>query len=444
MKSADVAPGVAIVTLGCKVNQVEADAIAGEIATAGLPVVAREEAAIVVIVTCTVTGEADRKARKAVHQALALPRSPRVVLTGCMVSVEGASVPSFGARVIVEPDKARVAACVVRLARGSVSEEGGPTVASAVSAGEDGPDPARIAPPVRSRTRAQVKVEDGCDAFCAYCIVPYARGLPRSVPAGQVVTGVRAVVEAGVAEVVLTGINIGHYASDGLDLAGLIAAVASTGVRRIRVSSIEPDHVDARLLDVAASTPAFCRHLHIPLQSGSDGVLRRMGRPYTTARYREVLEDVRSALPGVSIGADVIAGFPGETDAEWAETLAFVESAALSRLHVFRYSVRQGTRAATMPGHVPAKVRGARAAELRELGSRLAMQDALGRVGSVVEVLVERTDVTPAGMVAEGVSREYNRVVLRDEAFEQGALVMARVTSVDTEGRLVVSPIASA
>jgi len=441
VRSAEVVPGIAIVTLGCKVNQVEAAAIAGEIVAAGLPIVAREGAAIIVIVTCTVTGEADRKARKAVHQALALPLAPRVVLTGCMVSVAGAPVPAFSERVIIEPDKTRVAACVARLALGSGCDE------RHAKATSHTPDPGAVpgaganVPSVCCRTRVQVKVEDGCDAFCAYCIVPYARGLPRSIPSERVIDEVQTLVGMGVAEVVLTGINIGRYQSAGLDLAGLIASVAATGVKRIRLSSIEPGHVDARLLETAARTPAFCHHLHIPLQSGSDSVLARMGRPYTVARYREVVDGVRSALPGVSIGADVIAGFPGETAAEWAETLAFVEAVGFSRLHVFRYSIRQGTRAARMPGAVPSKVRGARAAELRKLGARLAMRDALERIGSVVEVLVERTGAADRGILAEGVSREYNRVVLRAGVFEQGTLIMAAVRSIDAAGRLVATPL---
>jgi len=235
---------------------------------------------------------------------------------------------------------------------------------------------------------------------------------------------------------VLTGINIGRYDDGGARLAEVLAAVAATGIPRVRLSSIEPRDVDERLLSTAAETASFCRHLHIPLQSGSDGVLRRMGRPYTTAAYLAVLERIREALPGVAVSTDMIAGFPGEDEREHAESLAFVERAGFSRLHVFRYSARAGTRAAVMPAQVTPAERARRAAELREAGARLMHEAALAWVGREAEMLVERVrDEGGAGSrVVEGTTREYLRVQAADTTASPGDRVTVRLQAPDGPG----------
>ncbi|MDZ4166988.1 MAG: radical SAM protein, partial [Coriobacteriia bacterium] len=264
--------GVAVRTLGCKVNQAESDAIASALAASGTIAAAEDDARVVVINTCTVTGEADHKARKAIRHALGLPGAPTVVVTGCLAALDPGGVASLGDRVIVEPAKDRVAARVAAI----VGTADLPVVTRASAGGV-------------SRARVQVKVQDGCDTFCSYCIVPHARGVPCSVPHAEVFGRVRELVEAGVAEVVLTGINIGRYDADGVTLPGLVEAVAATGVPRLRLSSIEPGDVSEELLAVAASTPALCRHLHIPLQSGADATLAAMARPYDSGTYAEVV-----------------------------------------------------------------------------------------------------------------------------------------------------------
>lgn len=404
---------VAFVTLGCKVNQAESDAIA-----AALPgtCVVRDaaEADVVVVNTCTVTGEADHKARKAVRHALGLPNAPTVIVTGCMAALDPAGVAVLGDRVIAEPDKERVLERVVQIAGRSD----------------------HVQPRQRSRTRVQLKVEDGCDAFCSYCIIPYARGVPRPVPLAGIVSTAADLAAEGVAEVVLAGINIGRYDDDGARLPDVIEAVAAAGIARIRISSIEPGDVDARFLEVAARTPAFCRHLHIPLQSGSDSVLARMERPYDTGRFAATLASAREALPGVAVSTDVIAGFPGETGAEHEESLAFVEASAFSRLHVFRYSARAGTPAASMPGQVPPETRAARSAELRALGERLSLQAAGAAQGRTAELLVERvTNAHPDGVRrVEGTTREYLRATVRHETAGPGALLQVTLGEAGATG----------
>jgi threonylcarbamoyladenosine tRNA methylthiotransferase MtaB len=256
-----------------------------------------------------------------------------------------------------------------------------------------------------------LKIEDGCDAFCSYCIVPYARGVPRSVAFGDVGGQARLLVEAGVREIVLTGINIGRYSDGGHDIVDVVAAVAESGVERLRLSSIEPQDVNDRLLALLAQTPAACRHLHVPLQSGSDEVLGRMRRGYTIADYEARIASARTALPGLAVTTDVIAGFPEETEAQARETLDAVERIGFAKLHVFRYSQRPGTPAATML-QVPPEVRSARAATLREAGERLRRRFVESRLGEESDVLVERLTVDGAGdeSVAEGTTADYLKV----------------------------------
>ncbi|MBN2848323.1 MAG: MiaB/RimO family radical SAM methylthiotransferase [Coriobacteriia bacterium] len=410
------APRVAFVTLGCKVNQAETDTIASVLP--GTQVVRQQaDADIIVINTCTVTGEADHKARKAVRHALGQPGNPTVIVTGCLAAIDPAGVAALGERVIAEPDKERVRACLAELAGAT----GTPTTGRATS-----------------RARVQLKVEDGCDAFCSYCIIPYARGVPRAVPLTEIVTAAAALAAEGVAEVVLAGINIGRYEDRGATLADVLEAVAATGVPRVRISSIEPGDIDDRLLEAAARTPAFCRHLHVPLQSGSDAVLVRMGRPYTTAGFADRVAAAREALPGVAISTDVIAGFPGETDAEHAQTLESITASGFSRLHVFRYSARAGTPAAAMAGQVPPPVRAARAAELRAAGERLAGRAASAASGHLAELLVER--VRPGdddgSRRVEGTTREYLHATAVHTSAVAGDLLTVRLGGLTPTGAI--------
>ncbi|MBA4370857.1 MAG: tRNA (N(6)-L-threonylcarbamoyladenosine(37)-C(2))-methylthiotransferase MtaB, partial [Coriobacteriaceae bacterium] len=397
---------VAFVTLGCKVNRAESEAALARLLGGGWRAAAQAaEADVVVVNTCTVTGEADRKVRKAVHRALRECAGP-VVVTGCMATVDGggAALAALDPRVVVEPDKSRLPSRVASLV--------------------DGPAPA--AHGVRSgegfRTRAAVKIQDGCDARCAYCIVPDARGPARSVPVADVLAEVRALVAAGTREVVLTGVNLGRFAAGdgpGDDLADLVRAVAAEGPARVRLSSIEPLDITERLLTALAGTPAVCAHLHVPLQSGSDRVLAAMRRGYTAAQYEEAIARAREALPGLSVTTDVIAGFPGESDADLAETLALVERVGFSKLHVFRFSARPGARAAEMGGQVPHAVRDSRAAELRAAGERLCEAYVRGRAGREAEMLVERV----ADGMAEGTTRDYLRVRFPADGAAEGDLV---------------------
>lgn len=384
---------VALRTLGCKVNRVESEDIAADLIGRGASVVGEETARIVVVNTCTVTGEADAKARKAVRQALAASDDAIVVVTGCLAAVDAPALAALGDRVVVEADKERVADRVAELL-GMAPDARGHAARPAARVGEP------------FRTRVQLKVQDGCDCFCSYCIVPYARGVPRSVPLAHIERQAADLVAAGARELVLTGINLGRYRDGGAGLPDVVRAVAAAGAARVRLSSIEPLDIDQPLLRALAETPAACAHLHVPLQSGSGPVLSAMRRGYDPATFVARVTRAFEALPGLAVTTDVIAGFPGETDADHEATVALCERVGFSKLHVFRYSARRDTPAATMPDQVPPAVRAARAAELRQLSDELARSFSAGREGTRVELLVERV----SDGVASGTTREYLHV----------------------------------
>jgi threonylcarbamoyladenosine tRNA methylthiotransferase MtaB len=406
----------AITNLGCKVNQAEMDSVERFLRARGLEIATDATAADLHLVnTCTVTAAADDKSRKAVRRARRASPAATVMVTGCAVQVAPASFAALdpAARLVANEAKDGLLVEVERLlgARGPFGDgqPGGvphgpleaalPTLAGVEAEGiVDGR--ARI-----DRTRAYVKVQDGCSFFCTYCIIPRARGPERSLAPDVVLADVRRALEAGHREVVLTGINIGTY--DGgrsergprgthlraaLTLPGLVRRIlAETPVERIRLSSIEPQHVGDDLME-AWTGPGAGRclpHLHLPLQSGDDRVLRRMGRRYAAADYARTVERVRAAIPGVAIHADVIAGFPSEDDDAFARTRALLGVLDPAGLHVFRYSARPGTPAARMAGQVPDVVRKERAALLLDDAAAARRQFAAQAVGERRTVLFE-------------------------------------------------------
>jgi threonylcarbamoyladenosine tRNA methylthiotransferase MtaB len=427
--SDDLSPGarhpdglrVFVRTLGCKVNQAESEQIAVGLVGAGARIVAEDVADVVVVNTCTVTGEADTKTRKAVRQALRRSSEALVVVTGCLATLDPEGLAALGTRVIVEPRKEEVAARIIRMASPGTPHE-------SVRTG----GPARTGE--RFHSRVMVKIEDGCDAFCSYCIVPYARGGPRAVPLGAIVDEVSRLVESGAAEVVLTGINLGRYADGDAGLAQVVEAVSRTGVARIRISSIEPVDLSDELLGILASAPNVAPHLHVPLQAGDDAVLKAMGRRYTTAEYADRMSAARNALGPIAVTTDVIAGFPGESPEQAERTVAFCESMGFARLHVFRFSARAGTPAATMAGQVEPKERSRRAERLRSLDRTLRERYTATRLGHTAEVLVERVAPTfsvdgASTQIAEGTSEDYLRVSFPALGVKPGQLVTVGLVS---------------
>ena len=288
-------------------------------------------------------------------------------------------------------------------------------------------------PTPRVRTRAVVKVQDGCDQFCAYCVVPYARKRKQSRPIEDVMEELGSLAEFGYKEVVLTGIRLGSYRDGNVDLPGLVRRAREVdGIARVRLSSVEPWEVDDRLLD-AMEHSKVCRHLHIPLQSGDDAILRAMNRPYDVRHYRGMISRVRNRIRGIGVTTDVIVGFPGETEEAFANTREMIEEVGFSRLHVFRYSPRKLTRAAGLPNQVPPEVKQARAAELIELGKRSVRRFAESLIGETVEVLAENRLKASNALV--GYADNYAEVSFPGDARLKGSMVRVRITGVDQNGR---------
>jgi threonylcarbamoyladenosine tRNA methylthiotransferase MtaB len=350
----------------------------------------------VVVNTCTVTSIADSKSRQAIGRARRNNPAAQVLATGCSVHVDRATFAAIdpSARLFDNASKDRLLAVVSDLL--DQSDEGPmPTMAGVVPVADAFDPPGPGLAPERTdigHKRAFVKIQDGCSFHCTYCIIPRARGAERSIPGDAVLGEVARAVAAGHREVVLTGINAGAYSDGDLNLAGLVRRIlGQTDVERIRLSSIEPQHLDSRLLDVWAGSGGRCQpHLHVPLQSGDDAILRRMGRRYDTASYAGRVDAARRAIPGVAIHADVIAGFPGEDEAAWARTLAVLRGLDLAGIHVFRYSARPGTPAARMIGQVDARTRKRRSAEALALAGESQARFAAAQVGVEMRVLFEK------------------------------------------------------
>jgi threonylcarbamoyladenosine tRNA methylthiotransferase MtaB len=363
--SAVTKPRIAFTTLGCKVNQSESEQMARQFAAAGYECVPFESAADVYVVnTCTVTHVADRKSRQLLNAAQRANPEALIVATGCYASIVGQALAGEQRLIVRNRDKDRV----VPLVDGRLRSEGR-SVPSVVDSEKYGDSPARDA----DRARAMVKAQDGCDSHCTYCIIPRARGRSRSVAAERVIERVRVLVQEGHAEVVITGVDLGSYGEDEPsfpDLGGLLQRVLDeTEVRRVRVSSLEPGDFDPRWLRLWEN-PRLCRHLHVPLQAGSAGVLPRMERKYTPDEFAAMVDECRAAIPDVTVTTDVMVGFPGETHDEFGEGLQFIRGIAFDGMHVFKYSQRSGTRASRMPDQVPEEIKAERSALLREESAR--------------------------------------------------------------------------
>lgn len=444
-----------IVNLGCKVNQSEMEAAARLFRSSGVRLVdGGAPVDLTIVNTCTVTAVADEKSRAAVRRARRASPEGELIVTGCSVAVDPAQLHAVdpAARLVGNDGKQALLdelAALVGAGRDDVPTGPLPTL-SGVELEGVADDRARV-----ERTRAFVKVQDGCSFFCTYCIIPRARGPERSLTPEAVLGDVRRAIAVGHREVVLTGINIGTYdggwsergrrgshTAAALTLAGLVRRILDeTGVERLRLSSIEPQHVDDELLEVWSASDGRCLpHFHLPLQSGDDGVLRRMGRRYTSREYADVVARVRAAVPGAAIHADVIAGFPTEDEAAFERSLAFLRSLDLAGLHVFRYSARPGTPAVRMVGAVDDATRKARAAALLDLAADARARFARHRVGGRARVLLEER--TPDGWV--GRSEDYVEVAVAAGPTAPGsrltanALVDVRITTVapDSPGRV--------
>lgn len=401
-------PSVYVKTLGCKVNTFDGHVLENQFAAVGYELAGDARSAdITVVNTCSVTANADREARYLARRIRRDRPDAMIVFTGCYAQTDSARLVAMDEIDFVVPNEVKDRLVTIVQA-GLASREGSP-----------GAPPPKLPADVEAiadnrqshfkssvtffdragsaMTRAFVKVQDGCNGFCAYCLIPYARGASRSVPAAQVLAEIRRLVEGGSREIVLTGIHIGDYGRDfagsqgGDPIVPLIREILEVpGLERLRISSLEPAELTPDLADLLGSRPdVVCDHLHLPLQSGSDAVLKRMRRAYDTKGYRDAIARFRAHYPEASIGADVIPGFPGETAFDFQATVELIEALELSYLHVFPYSRRPNTSADRMPGHLADSLIKERAATLRQLSEELATRYARRFVGRTLPVLWE-------------------------------------------------------
>lgn len=445
------APRVAIKTFGCKLNQYESEQMREDFEALGFRTVGFEEPAEVYLInSCTVTHRTDRDTRRLARQARRRQPDCMVIVTGCYAEMQPDALRELGVVDLVAPNERR--AELAQAAADWLARQGRPCVHA-------GPrrDPLRLVSRFPDNTRAFVKVQTGCDANCAYCTIAKARGPSRSVPPRIALQQAEILARAGHPEVVLVGIHLGMFGQDlpeeKIDLDELVRRLCELDcLRRLRLSSIEPREISDELVAIvcaggrALAAPEaapcrgkLCRHLHIPLQSGCDATLARMGRPYDSAFYRDLIERIRDRGPLVGIGADVMVGFPGETDEEFERSFAFVRDLPVSYLHVFTYSERPGTRAARMPDQVNPEVRKERTHRLRDLSRRKAEAFAASAVGQTLEVVVE-TPRDDSGRLS-GIADNYLRVLFEGPDELRGQLVPVTVTR--ARGSEVIGALAS-
>ena len=399
-------------TLGCKVNQYDSQVLRESLLDGGWEE-SENDPTLVIINTCTVTGVSDEKSRKLIRKLhRRFPRA-RVIVTGCYAERDPHTLLQIDGVSSVVPGRRKWQVLSV------AEEEPPPTLAPAFFSGVTS---------LRGHSRAFLKIQDGCDNFCSYCIVPLVRGPVTSRDPDDIVEEARRLIDSGFHEIVITGIHLGAYGKDwGKEsLPELIERLcAIPGAWRLRLSSIESAEVSDRLLDALASSEKLCPHLHVPLQSGDDRILKLMNRNYARRDFLETIERIRKRLPDPGLTSDVLVGFPGESEAEFKNTCALCRDIAFSRLHVFPFSPREGTRAFSMPGRLPAEEIRRRVDELCALGKMLEQDFANRFTDRAVEVLVESKRDKQTGML-RGYTERYVRAMLDGPDDLKGKLIRAK------------------
>lgn len=438
-------PTFTIATIGCKVNQSDSEAITASLIDRGLrPADNDEQANVVIVNTCTVTHLGDRSSRQAIGQGRRHSPHALIVATGCYAQVAPDEVAKVAGVDLVVSNAAKdaIAETIIAHLHGN-SATGEMQVfprtlpmAESVEIFPDAINQDHLLADILGRTRVQVKVQDGCDNRCTYCIVPTARGGSRSRSIADIVAFVQRKERAGIQEIVLTGVHLGDYhPTDQSDLGDLIATLLrETGMPRIRISSLEPEDFKLEWLELWQN-PRMCRHLHLPLQSGSDNILRRMARRYLSDRYRQIAQAAYKAIPGLALSTDIIVGFPGETGEDFSQTYAIAEELRFARMHVFRFSPRSGTAAARMSNRVPDPLKRERSDMLLELNERLSRAYRERFIGQEIEVLWEYP--RPTGW--EGLTDNYIRVMLQRDAAPEGMQLqhqrrLATIVRLDGDG----------
>ncbi|MBR4384589.1 MAG: tRNA (N(6)-L-threonylcarbamoyladenosine(37)-C(2))-methylthiotransferase MtaB [Selenomonadaceae bacterium] len=429
---------VFFVTLGCKVNQYESEAMQKLFEAAGY-VRADEisDADVVVVNTCTVTAVSSQKSRQMIRRAAGANQNSIVAVVGCYAQSEPDVVAKIdGVDVVVgTKDRTRIvelveAAISMRNEELGIRNEQPLSVVGTVDEIRDFEE----LPHAPQRTRAFLKIEDGCNNFCAYCIIPFVRGRVRSRSLESIRGECLKLKAAGFKEIVLTGIHVGAYGRDFGGKISLVDAVKTVldaaNPLRLRLGSIEPIELTDELIALIKSDERICNHVHLPLQSGSDEILKAMHRPYTTKNFAELTAQLVDEIPEISIGTDLIVGFPGETDENFSETLKFIQAQPFAKIHVFPYSARAGTVAATLPNQIPSSTKKLRAGLALEISRDKSKIFAERLIGRTVEIIAE----TSTDGLVDGLTKNYVRVYLPDENISLGEVVKVRVEKIFRDG----------
>ncbi len=427
-----------VTTLGCKVNQFESDAIAQALEEQGWQRADEDDRAEVCIVnTCTVTGKASMQSRQLIRQLMRRDPGARIVVTGCYAQTAPDDIEKIGGvdYIIGQFDKSEIP----RLISASLANTPRQTQRRVRNIRRAKQFSLPPAPAYGRRTRPFLKIQDGCNRFCTYCIVPHARGPSRSMPFGNVLENLANLGRRGYQEVVLTGIHLGAYGRD-LDpptgLNDLLRRIEwQRPVSRLRLSSIEPDEVDGRLVDLLVASKTVCPHLHLPLQSGDDHILERMHRPYSRSAFAQTVARIKTALPRCAIGADILVGFPGEDETAFERTLELVADLPLAYLHVFPFSARPGTPAYHFPDHVPEAIIKQRTALLRALGQDKKRAFVQAGMASTHEVLIENRRDRRTGWL-KGITANYIPTLIEGSDRLMNRIVTVEPQKILSDGRL--------
>ena len=424
---------IAFYTLGCKVNQADTASMENLFLRAGHQIVSFDgDADVYIINTCVVTNTGQRKSRQTIHRAIRKNPNAVIVVTGCYPQTAAEEVKAIAGvdLIIGNQDRAQIVKMVEeRLQHRQVDTFDAVHKLTASTEFEE-----MAAGDITDKTRAFLKIQEGCNQFCTYCIIPYARGPLRSRSLSGIRTETERLVSAGFKEIVLIGIHLGCYGKENPGGATLYDAVktvlAVPGVQRVRLGSLESVEVEPRLLELMREDSRFCRHLHLPLQSGCDKILQAMHRPYSTAKFKSLLADIRAAVPDIAVTTDVIVGFPGETEEDFAATCKFAEGCGFSKMHIFPFSSRKGTPAEKFAGAVTEAVKKDRADALGKIDEAMHRSFLQGMVGQTAEVLFEQ----PAGEYFEGLTGNYQRVFVNSEGENLGGEILpVKITAFDGE-----------
>lgn len=425
---------IAFYTLGCKVNQADTASMENLFLRSGHQLVSFDgEADVYIINTCVVTNTGQRKSRQTIHRAIRKNPNALIVVTGCYPQTAAEEVKAIAGvdMIIGNQDRAQIVQLVEeRLAHRQTDTLDAVHKLTASTAFEE-----MAAGDITDKTRAFLKIQEGCNQFCTYCIIPYARGPLRSRSLESIRTETQRLISAGFKEIVLIGIHLGCYGKENPDGPTLYDAVKTVldvpGVQRLRLGSLESVEVEPRLLTLMQEDARFCRHLHLPLQSGCDKTLQAMHRPYTTAKFKTLLADIKNRVPDIAITTDVIVGFPGETEADFETTCKFAESCGFSKMHIFPFSARKGTPAEKFAGAVTEAVKKERADILGRIDETMHKTFLQAMVGQNAEVLFEQ----PAGEdYFEGLTGNYQRVFVKSGGRNlSGEILPVKITAFDGE-----------